>query len=71
MGVSIFKVFILLKLLVAGFWLLALPSEALAKEGCWLLAQGSGLRAQGSTRGAQEFCQLHPANWLSFALHIN
>ena len=28
--------------------LLALPSEALAKEGCWCAAQGSGLRAQST-----------------------
>ena len=28
--------------------LLALPSEALAKEGCWCAAQGSGHRARGN-----------------------
>jgi hypothetical protein len=38
--------------------LLALPSEALAKEGCWLLVAGVRLRAQGSGHRAQGNCQL-------------
>jgi hypothetical protein len=35
---------------VTGYWLLALPSEALAKEGYWLLVTGYWLLVTGFAR---------------------